>query len=74
MAYSQVYRLLNTCCMTHWCMVMAAAAEALIERVEPNWVISSTTDAASMAASDKPGPSWPNNSTHSSGSEYSSIF
>jgi hypothetical protein len=38
-------------------MVIAAAAEALIDLVEPNCVISTTSFEAAVAASDKPGPS-----------------
>jgi len=55
-------------------MVIAAAAEAFIDLVEPNWVISRTTSLASMAFSLSPGPSCPNRNTHCSGSLYSSIF
>ena len=49
------------------CMAMPAATPALIERVEPNWAIDTTCAAAALAAGDRPGPSWPNNSTHRSG-------
>ena len=38
---------------------MAAAAEALIERVEPNWAIENVPSHASRASADRPGPSWP---------------
>ena len=55
-------------------MAIAAAALALIERVEPNWLISSTTSDALIASSLSPGPSWPNNSTQLSGRSYCSIF
>ena len=46
---------------------MAAAAPALIERVEPNWAIDRTTSQAARAASDSPGPSWPSSSTQARG-------
>jgi hypothetical protein len=49
-------------------MVIAAAADALIDLVEPNWVISNTTSAASSASCDNPGPSWPKRKMHSFGS------
>ena len=39
------------------CIVIAAAAEAFMDLVEPNWVISRTTSLALMASSDSPGPS-----------------
>src|SRR5690606_14308578 len=52
----------------HSYMMMAAAAEALIERVEPYWVISMCPEAAASASSLRPGPSWPNSSTQRSGS------
>ena len=41
-------------------MITAAAALALIDRVEPYCVISIWADAAASAASDSPGPSCPN--------------
>jgi len=44
-------------------MVIAAAAEAFIDLVEPNWVISRTTSLASIAFSLRPGPSCPNRNT-----------
>ena len=53
---------------------MAAAALALIERVEPNWLISKNTSDAASAASLKPGPSWPNKKTQDSGMSKVSIF
>jgi hypothetical protein len=55
-------------------MVIAAAAEALIDLVEPNWVISRTTSLAAMAFSLRPGSSCPNKKTQLSGSLFSSIF
>lgn len=42
-------------------MVIAAAAEAFIDLVEPNWVISRTTSLAFIASSLSPGPSWSKN-------------
>ena len=41
------------------CIAIAAAAEALIERVEPNCAIEKVPSQASRASSDSPGPSWP---------------
>ena len=55
-------------------MVIAAAAEAFIDLVEPNWVISSTTSLASMASSLSPGSSCPNRDTRCSGISYISIL
>ena len=48
-------------------MTIAAAAPALIERVEPNCGISTSASAAARASSLRPGPSCPNSSTHRSG-------
>jgi hypothetical protein len=53
---------------------MAAAALALIDLVDPNWLISKTALALSRASWLSPGPSWPNRNTHSFGNEYSSSF
>ena len=50
----------------HSYITTAAAADALIERVEPYWVISTAPDAAASASGERPGPSWPNSSTHRS--------
>jgi len=55
------------CWSTQLCMVTAAAAEALSERVEPNWLISTMASAAATAASESPGPSCPNSITQRSG-------
>ena len=38
-------------------MAIAAAADALIERVEPNWAMESVPSQTSRADSDSPGPS-----------------
>lgn len=54
-------------------MAIPAATPALSERVEPNWVIEHTTSHAARAASESPGPSWPNSSRHRAGSRYDSI-
>ena len=51
----------------HSYITTAAAADALIERVEPYCVISTTPDAAASASGESPGPSCPNSSTHRSG-------
>ena len=40
-------------------MAIAAAAEALIERVEPTWAIEKVPSHARRAASESPGPSCP---------------
>ncbi len=61
-AYSNV-----TCWLIQECMSTAAAAEALMLRVEPNWLISTLSDAAASASALSPGPSCPNNSTQRSG-------
>ena len=42
------------------CIAIAAAAEALIDRVDPNCAIENVASQASRAASESPGPSWPN--------------
>ncbi|CAB4536574.1 unannotated protein [freshwater metagenome] len=68
-----VYRLATTCSLIQECMMMAAAADALSDRVDPNCSISTTRSLAAIASGDNPGPSWPNSSTHASGSEVSSI-
>ena len=39
------------------CIAMAAAAEALIERVEPNWAIEKVPSHTRRASSESPGPS-----------------
>ncbi len=44
-------------------MAIAAAAEALIERVDPNWVMETTRDAAARAAAYSPTDTCPNNSS-----------
>ncbi len=49
-------------------MAMAAAAPALMDRVEPNWAIEHTIEACSRASSVSPGPSCPNSSTQRRGS------
>ena len=41
-------------------MAIAAAALALIDRVEPNCAIENVPSQTSRADSDRPGPSWPN--------------
>ena len=41
----------------HSYMTTAAAALALMDLVEPYWVICTTADAAATASADKPGPS-----------------
>ena len=46
---------------------MPAATPALIDRVEPNCAIDTVSAAASRASGVRPGPSWPNSSTHRSG-------
>ena len=48
-------------------MTTAPAALALIDRVDPYWVISMTPDAARSASGESPGPSCPNSSTQRSG-------
>ena len=53
---------------------MAAAALALMDLVEPNWLISKTALALSNASWLRPGPSWPNKNTHSFGNSNSSSF
>src|SRR5680860_123605 len=62
------------CCSTQLCIVTAAAAEALSDRVEPNWLISTIASAEATAASERPGPSCPNNSTQRSGKRYVSMM
>ena len=57
----------ETCCVTQACMATAAAAEALIERVDPNWLISTTASHASIASAESPGPSCPKSMMHRSG-------
>lgn len=44
------------CCAIHACMVTAAAAPALMERTEPNWLMYTTSSANSSAFFDRPGP------------------
>jgi hypothetical protein len=48
-------------------MVTAAAADAFMDRVDPNCVISMTLVARAIASADKPGPSWPKSIRHFSG-------
>ncbi len=55
------------CCAIHACMVTAAAAPALMERTEPNWLMYTTSSANSSAFFDRPGPSAPNSSRQRSG-------
>src|SRR5690606_33169614 len=55
------------CCPTQEYMATAAAALALIERVDPYCVISTTASAAAIASSVRPGPSCPNSITQRSG-------
>ena len=45
---------------TQECMVIAAAAAAFIDRVEPYWAMESTSRLAKCASSLSPGPSCPN--------------
>ena len=40
-------------------MAIAAAAEALIDRVDPNCAIENVPSQCDLASSDSPGPSWP---------------
>src|SRR5699024_2391629 len=47
---------------TQECMVIAAAAAAFIDRVEPYWAMESTSRLAKCASSLSPGPSCPNSS------------
>ena len=54
-------------------MAIAAAAPALIERVDPNWAIDNVVPHAARISSVSPGPSWPKTSTHASGSRAVSI-
>ena len=49
-------------------MAMPAATAALMLRVEPNWAIDTVSAAPARAASEMPGPSWPNTSRQSRGS------
>lgn len=53
---------------THACMAIAAAAPALIDRVEPNWAIEQTVSTRARASSVSPGPSCPKSSTQRRGS------
>ncbi len=52
---------------TQACMAIAAAAPALIERVEPNWSMCRTTRHTCCISGVSPGPSWPKTRTHSRG-------
>ena len=54
----------SACWRTQVCIAMAAAAEALIERVEPNCAIEKVPSHAERACSESPGPSWPNSRQH----------
>src|SRR5439155_6350600 len=56
----------------HSYMAIPLATPALIDLVEPNWAMNSTSSHASRPTSDNPGPSWPNSSTHRRGSRASS--
>ena len=58
----------TACWAIHACIAIAAAAPALIERVEPNCAMCRTSTAAARAASDSPTDSCPNSSTHARGS------
>lgn len=49
-------------------MAIAAAAPALMERVEPNCAMEQTISAWSRASCVSPGPSWPKRSTQRRGS------
>src|SRR6478735_4011741 len=57
----------KTCRRTQACIAMAAAAPALIERVEPNCSMWSTAVHSARIGSDSPGPSWPKTRTHRRG-------
>lgn len=54
-------------------MAMPDATPALSDLVDPNCVIAHIMLAAAFASADNPGPSWPNSSTHSRGSDVRSI-
>ena len=55
------------CARIQACMAIPLATPALIERVEPYWAMEKTWSQAARAGSDRPGPSWPNSSTHRRG-------
>ena len=57
----------NSCWRIHACMAIAAAAPALIDRVEPYCVIDSTDAHAPCACGVRPSPSCPNSRTHALG-------
>ena len=63
----------KVCRRTQACMAMAAAAPAFIDRVEPNWLISSTTSQAASISGEMPGPSCPRTRTQSRGRSWVSI-
>lgn len=57
----------NTWARIQACMATAAAAPALMDRVEPNWAMESTETQTLRTSSDRPGPSWPKTRMHSRG-------
>src|SRR5690606_16530816 len=57
----------NTWARTQACIATAAAAPALMDRVEPNWAMDSTETQTLRTSSDRPGPSWPNTRTQERG-------
>ena len=54
----------DACWRIQVCMAIAAAAPALIDRVEPNCAIDNVVSQAARMSSVSPGPSWPKTSTH----------
>ena len=62
----------HACCSAHAYIAMAAAAPALIDRVDPYWVMCRTGSQIASDAGLRPGPSWPNRSTHACGSNAAS--
>ena len=60
------------CWRIHACIAMPAAVPALIDRVEPNCATDTTSETASRAAGESPGPSWPSSSAQARGSRVDS--